>query len=144
MLTRLNRVLLRRQSVGIVAHWIQHIETLLPLVSRIDVARDIAQWMPHVQSRSTRIRKHIQHVEFLLRLVLHDAISLVFHPSLLPFSLNFPEIIFHNRSNDSFSEISCKVTNKRAKCKRKGIKTIKKRILSYLDNLFWIKICRIQ
>ena len=52
--------------------------------------------MAYVQTGAARIGEHIQHIEFLLLLVLHYAIGAILYPPLLPFLLNFSEVVFHN------------------------------------------------
>ena len=96
MLTCLDGILLCGQTVGIVAHGVQHIEALLTLVAGIDIAGNIAKGMAYMKSCPTRIREHVQHVELLLVLVLHHAISAIFHPSLLPFLFDVSEIVIHS------------------------------------------------
>ena len=95
MLTCLDGILLSRQSIGIITHRVQHVETLLALISGIDITGDIAKRMTHMQTCSRWIREHVQYVEFLLLLVLHYAIGTIFHPSLLPFLFDFSEIVIH-------------------------------------------------
>ena len=95
MLSCLNGILLGRQSVGIVAHGVENIVALQPLVARIDVAGDIAQRMTHVQSGTRGVGEHIEHVEFLAVGVLHHLIGLLVHPTSLPFLFNFFEIVIH-------------------------------------------------
>ena len=96
MLTRLYGILLCGQSVGVVAHGIQHVEAAEALIAGVDIAGDIAEGMSHVQAGAARVGEHIQHVEFLLLLILHDAVCAVLDPPLLPFLLNFSEVVFHN------------------------------------------------
>ena len=95
MLSCLYGILLGRQSVGIVAHRVQHVEALQSLVACVYVAGNISERMANVQSCSRWIREHVEHVEFLLVLVLCHTIGLVLHPSFLPFLLNVSEIVFH-------------------------------------------------
>ena len=59
MLTGLYGILLCGQTVGIVAHRIEHIETLLPFIASVDVACDVSQRMAHVQAGATGVGKHI-------------------------------------------------------------------------------------
>ena len=65
----LNRILLRRQPERIPPDRVQHVEPLHPLVSRNDIRRRIPFRMSHMQPLPRRIRKHIQHVVFRLRIV---------------------------------------------------------------------------
>ncbi len=99
MLTGLYGILLRGQTIGVVAHRMQHIEALQTLVARIYVGSYIAERMTHVQSRSRRIRKHVEHIKLLARAVLSCAVSALFFPVGLPPLLYFLMIIFHCRIN---------------------------------------------
>ena len=71
----------------------EDIEAAVSLVTAEDIACNIAQGMSHVQSRSRRIRKHIQHIVFWTRGILNGPVGLVFHPPGLPFGFYFSEII---------------------------------------------------
>ena len=51
--------------------------------------------MTHVQTCSRWIGKHIEHIVFLLRLILCHLVRLVLGPGLLPFLLDFTEIVIH-------------------------------------------------
>ena len=95
MLARLDRVLLGRQPEGIVSHRVQHVETLQPLVARIDVRSDVAERMSDVQTRPRRIGEHVQYVVFRARGVFLHPVSSALGPAFLPFLLNFPEVVFH-------------------------------------------------
>ena len=95
MLSSLDGILLSRQTIGIVSHGVQHVEALLTLIAGIDITGDIAQRMTYVQASSTRIREHVQHVELLLRLVLHHTIGAILYPSLLPFLFDVSKIVIH-------------------------------------------------
>ena len=105
VLARLDGVLLGRQAEGVVAHRVQHVEALQALVAREDIAGDIAQRVPHVQSGSGRIGKHVQHIEFRLRGIFHHAEGLVCGPAGLPLALNRFEIVIHYTIFSSFSPI---------------------------------------
>src|SRR5205814_120902 len=67
MLARFNGVLFCWQTEGIPAHWMQHIETAHPFVARDDVGGGVTFRMSHVQTRATRIRKHVEDVKFRFR-----------------------------------------------------------------------------
>ena len=95
MLSGLDGILFGGQSVGIIAHGVQHIETLQTLEACIDITGDIAEWMAHMQARTAGVREHVEHIEFLFVLVFGNLIRLVLHPALLPFLLDFSEIVFH-------------------------------------------------
>ena len=95
VLSGLYGILLGGQSISVVSHGVEHIESLLALVAGIDIGGDIAQGVSYMESGSRRIGEHIEHIEFLLVLVLFHLIGLLFNPSFLPFFLYFPEIVFH-------------------------------------------------
>ena len=94
VLTRLDGVLFGRQSVGIIAHRVEHIEALQPLVACIDVAGDVAQGMADVQSRTAGIGEHVEDIELLAALVLGYLICLAFRPEAVPLLFNLSEIVF--------------------------------------------------
>ena len=96
VLTRLNGILLSRKSVGIISHRVEHVESLLALVSCIDVAGDISEWMSHMQSSSRGIGEHVEYVELLALCVFSDLVGFVFHPLLVPLLFDFSKIVFHN------------------------------------------------
>ena len=95
MLTRLYRILLGGQSIGIITHGMQHIKTFQPLVTRIDVAGNVTQRMPHMQSCSRGVGEHVEHIEFGFRVVNFHLIDFVILPVALPLFLYFFKIIFH-------------------------------------------------
>ena len=95
VLTSLNGILLCRQTVGIVTHRVQDVETLLTLITGVDIRSDVSEGVANMQAGARRIGEHIQYVEFLFVLVLHHAVGLVLHPSLLPFLFNFSEVVIH-------------------------------------------------
>ena len=95
VLTCLNSILLCRQSVCVITHRVQHIETLQSFVAAINVRSNITKRVSHVQSRSRWVRKHIKHIEFRTRFVYFYLISSMFIPILLPLFLNLLKFIFH-------------------------------------------------
>ena len=97
MLTCLYGILLSRQTISIVAHGVEHVETLQPLVAGIDVGCNISQWMTNMKTGSRWVREHVEHIEFLFLLVFNHTIGSVLHPSALPLLLDFSEIIFHKK-----------------------------------------------
>ena len=122
MLSCLDGILLSRQTVGVVAHRVQHVEALLTLEAGIDIAGNVAKRVTHMQACSRGVREHVQHVELLLLGVLHYAISLVLDPSLLPFLFNLSEIVIHCIFVLIVSVhyiCGCKGSANRAKCQRK-------------------------
>ena len=96
MLTGLDGILLGGQSIGIVAHRMEHIESFQSLVASKNIAGNVAQRMPHMKSGSRGIRKHIEHIIFGFVVIDFTAIRMVVAPPLLPFLFNFAKIIFHS------------------------------------------------
>ena len=94
VLTGLDGILLCRQTVCVIPHRIQHVETLQTLVACIDVAGDVAKRMTYVQTSTAWVGEHIQYVELLSVLVLSHVVGLLFHPPLVPLLLNLSEIVF--------------------------------------------------
>ena len=95
VLTGLDGILLGRQSVGIVAHRVENVETLQPLVARIDVGGNIAKGMTHVEPGTGRVGEHVQNIVLLLSRVLDNLVCSVVDPRLLPLLLNFSEVVIH-------------------------------------------------
>ena len=95
MLSCLYGILLCRQSIGIIAHRMQHIEALQSFVARIDVGCYIPKRMAHVQACSRWVGKHIKHIIFRLVAVDFCFIYSVIFPILLPAFFYFSMIIFH-------------------------------------------------
>ena len=93
--TRLNRILLRRQSERIPAHGMQDIQSPHALIAGQDIGGGIAFRVADVQSGGTRIREHIQDVVFLLPRVDLGAKGFVFPPIALPFRLDDAGLIAH-------------------------------------------------
>ena len=52
VLTCLDSILLCRQSVSIVTHRVQYVESVQTLVACIDIASDITKWVTYVQTSS--------------------------------------------------------------------------------------------
>ena len=96
MLARLDGILLCRKTVCVISHRVQHVEPPLTLVTRIYVARDVAERMPNVQTRTRRIREHVEHIEFRFVGILDAPESMVFTPMALPTAFYFLVIIIHN------------------------------------------------
>ncbi len=95
VLTSLDGILLCWQTIGVISHGVQHVISVESLVAGIDVAGDIAQRMAHVQTSSRWIGEHVEHVEFLLVFILRHLVGLVLYPHLVPFLLDFSEVVFH-------------------------------------------------
>jgi len=87
-------VLFRRQSKGIPAHWMQHIEAPHSFVARNDIRRGVAFGMADVKTCAARVRKHVEDVELRFRRVeillarIGRAKSTAFVPDRLPFRLD--------------------------------------------------------
>ena len=88
-------VLLCRKTKGIVAHRVQHVEALQPFVTGKDIAGNISQRMPHVQSCAAGIGEHVQHIVLWLQRIVAHFIGIIFFPFGLPALFYLPEIIFH-------------------------------------------------
>ena len=95
MLSSLYGILLCGKTVCIIAHRVEHVESLLTFETSVDVACDITQRMAYVQSCSARIWEHVQHIVFLFACILGHFVGFLLHPALLPFFLNLSEIVFH-------------------------------------------------
>ena len=52
VLTSLDSILLSRQTVSIVTHRVQYVESVQTLVACIDIASDITKWVTYVQTSS--------------------------------------------------------------------------------------------
>ena len=95
VLTGLNGILLSRQTIGIVAHRVKHIEALKTLIARIDVAGYVSERVTDVQAGSAGIRKHVENIEFWTRRIDRCLVDIVFSPIILPSLLDVFVIIFH-------------------------------------------------
>ena len=84
MLTRLYRILLGRQTIGIITHWMKHIEASQTLVARKDVGCYIAERMAYVKSGSRRVGEHVKHIVLGLVGIDFSLIYIVIAPILLP------------------------------------------------------------
>src|SRR6266508_5186616 len=91
MLTGFDRVLLRGQTKGVPAHWMQNAEAAQAFIARYDVGGSVAFRMTNVQPRPARVRKHIEHVEFWLRRIetFLAGVGRVKKPALVPGGLPF-------------------------------------------------------
>ena len=95
VLTGLNGILLSRQSVGVVAHGVKHIEALKTLIARIDITCYVSERVSDVQAGSAGIRKHVENIEFRARCIDRCLVDIVFSPVILPSLLDVFVIIFH-------------------------------------------------
>ena len=109
MLPRLDGVLLGRKAEGVVAHRVQHVEALLPLVAGIDVRCDITQRVTYVQTRSRGIGEHVEYVEFRPCGVDFDVVGFIVPPALLPAGFDLSEVVFHSLMRSLFA--LCKLFN---------------------------------
>ncbi len=95
MLSGLDGILFGRQAVGIVAHRIEHVESILSLIACIDVAGDISERMAHMESGPRGVWEHVQNIVFRAIGVFHNLIGFLLYPSLLPFLFDITEVVFH-------------------------------------------------
>ena len=95
VLTRLNGILLGRQPVRIKTHRMQYVITLQTLVAAIYVGSNITQRMPYMQTRSRRIREHIQYIKFRTVATIFHLVNGILFPISLPFLFDFSKVIFH-------------------------------------------------
>jgi len=91
----LNGVLFGRQSKRIIPHRVQYIKPLEAFVPAVYVTGDVSQGMTDMESRTTGVGKHIEYIAFGSTHIIAYTVYGVVSPSLLPFSLDFPESIFH-------------------------------------------------
>ena len=95
VLTSLNSILLGRQTIRIIPHWVQYVKPLQALKTSIDVRCNIAQWVTNMQTRARWVGKHIEHIKFGFCRVNINFIDLVFDPIFLPLLFNLFETILH-------------------------------------------------
>ena len=96
VLTRLNGILLGRQTKSVVTHWVQDIKAAQTLVTRVDIRCDITQRVTNMQTCSRRIGEHIQNIEFGAAVIDLHMVGLALLPLLLPFGFDLFEVVFHN------------------------------------------------
>src|SRR5262245_5926399 len=82
VLTGLNSILLCRKSERVKAHWMEHIKSLQPFVSCVDIASDIAQRMPHMQAGTRGIGEKIESIVFRLALIDVNTVDVFLLPEL--------------------------------------------------------------
>ena len=95
VLARLDGVLLGGETERVVAHGVQDVEALEPLVARIDVRGDVPQRMPHVQACPRGVGEHVEDVVFGPRGVGGHLVGAALLPALLPLGFDLSEIVFH-------------------------------------------------
>src|SRR5471032_926991 len=97
MLAGANGVLLCRQTKGIPAHGMKHIETAKAFVSGNDVCGGITFGMTDMQPRSARIRKHVEDVKLWFGRIesrfagIWSVKGVLLFPDALPFRLELVE-----------------------------------------------------
>ena len=96
VLTSLDSVLLCWQSIRVVTHRMEHVETVQSFIARKNVAGNVTQWVTYVQTCSRWIREHVEHIVFGLAGVYFTLVDVLVAPVLLPFLFNFAKIIFHS------------------------------------------------
>ena len=94
MLARLDGILLGRQTVGVVAHGVQHVEAVEPLETAVDVGGYVSERMTHVQPRTRRVGEHVEHVELGARRVDLHLIYFVLYPIFFPSAFDVLEVVF--------------------------------------------------
>src|SRR5258706_15966900 len=83
-------------------HGVKHVEFVQSFIARNNITFDITQRMTYMESRSTRIWKHIQYIILGLRRMGFCVKRLVLCPVLLPLFLYVFKIILHLLSGDEF------------------------------------------
>src|SRR6476660_9871319 len=69
MLTRLDRLLFRRQAECVPAHRMKDVAAAHAFVARHNVSRGVTFGMPDVQPRAAGIREHVEDVELWLGVI---------------------------------------------------------------------------
>ena len=98
MLSCLYSILLCGQTKTIKAHRVQYIKPLQPFVTTVNITGDITQRMAHMQTCTTWVREHIQHITFRFSRVVANLVEVIFFPVLLPFffyPLRASKLVFH-------------------------------------------------
>ena len=75
------------QPERVPAHWMQHIETAHPLVTRQCITDCVVAHMPDMQ-RARWIRQHLEHVKLRAARVLFGFVQFFAHPFLIPLQLD--------------------------------------------------------
>ena len=95
VLTGLDGILFGWQSVGVVAHGMQHVKAFQTLVARIYVAGNVTKRMSHMQTRTAWVGEHVENIELRSALVDIYLVGFVIPPVLLPLFLNLVKIVLH-------------------------------------------------
>jgi hypothetical protein len=90
-----NGILLCRESEGVIAHGMEDVKALQPLVSAENITGDIAEWVPHMQPCPAGVWEHVQYIIFGFAALIMHFICIALLPIVLPFPFNIPECIFH-------------------------------------------------
>ncbi|OPZ99856.1 MAG: hypothetical protein BWY71_00894 [Planctomycetes bacterium ADurb.Bin412] len=99
-------VLFGGQAEGVVTHRVQDVEAAHAFVTGHDVAGGVAFGMADMQAVAGGIGEHVKDVIFRLGGVIAGGENLVFQPVILPFFLNFVEVITSCSGYFHFS-VSC-------------------------------------
>src|SRR5258708_29846070 len=92
-----HRVTFGWETVGVPAHRMQNVEPAHALVAADDIRSCVTFRMAYVEPCSGRIRKHVQHVEFLLPEIDLDPEGVVVFPVPLPLGFDALGVIRHPR-----------------------------------------------
>ena len=95
MLTGLDSILLCRQTIGVKAHGVQHVEAFQSFVAAIDIRSDISERMAYMQTCTGRVGEHIQYIVMRLVALVRDFVGGLLVPFRLPFLFNLTKVVFH-------------------------------------------------
>ena len=95
VLTCLDGILLGGEAVGVVAHWVQHVESAQAFVACVYVAGDVAERVADMETCSRRIGEHVEHIKMRFRGIVFHMVGLPVAPELLPFGFDFGKIVVH-------------------------------------------------
>ena len=133
VLAGLDGVLLGGKTEGVPAHRVQHVEATHFFVAPDDVRRRVALGMPHVQARTARVGKHIEHVVFWPRSIeaglarIRSVKGRTLGPHALPAGLKLfkrkwtATFVAHGERarNVAGTDAGCKLQDARAACVRR-------------------------
>ena len=91
-----DRILFGGKPECVPSHRMQDIVSGHAFETAVDIGRGISFRMPDMKSRTTRIRKHVKDIKLLFFRKIRCLEGLVPFPVILPFFLDFREIVFHN------------------------------------------------
>ncbi len=95
VLAGLDGVLLSRQAKAVIALRMEDIESTLALVAGDDVRGDVAQGVTDMQTCSTGVGEHVEHVVLLLVGSLFGLVGALLGPLGPPLGLDGLEVVFH-------------------------------------------------